>query len=126
MSEIKYGEGLAELLGDDLATLEYKARMYETVTHAAREMTPLLTQEFMVRVKGSSNLGFSINKEHDAQYLGKWIEATVYWEGTNFFTLNIKGDWRTLMFSGDEFEKHVTQKGLAPKMYATWKLANNK
>jgi hypothetical protein len=108
------------------AAYEANARLYSEITHEAREIYPLLTQSFKMRIKsGVSNpLAWSISPKNDAHLLGKWIEVKVDWEitnGCNMFVL--RHNYHLLQFTEAEFIKHVTKKGMAHKMLAAWKLS---
>lgn len=113
----------------DCAAHEVSARAFAEVTHIAREMVPLMCQSFKLRIK-DKGLGFSIHEARDAKYLSKWLDVKLDWDAAvrnpNLITFTLLGvDERALpinfMFTKEEFFKHVTQKGLAPKMFAVWK-----
>ena len=109
------------LVRSDLEVIENNARMFATITSEANQIMPLLTQKFEMRIKGSSNLSWSINKKSDALLLGKWIEVTVDWDimqNTNLIAFS-HGEG-LIILTPSEFKEHITQKGLAPKMFDAW------
>ncbi len=110
----------------DNSLVENNARMFATVTNEAHMMLPLLTQTFKLRIKsgGKNPLAWSTFPQEEVCLLGKWIDVVVVWEGTTFFTLREVKTRRLLQFCKEEFFAHVTQKGVAPKMFKTWELAN--
>lgn len=126
----QYGTCLPdELSGEQLEVLELSARGFAEVTHAAREMAELMQQPFLVRLK-DKGLSFSVNPEKDAKLLSKWVEAKVDWGilervGGEFIKLNIVEEgsdffYHAFLLTPDEFKEHITQKGMAPKMFSVW------
>lgn len=113
--------------------VELSARGFAEVTHAAREMAELMQQPFLVRLK-DKGLGFSVNPEKDAKLLSKWVEVKVDWGtlervGGEFIKLNLVDEEANLypnaylhafLLTPDEFKQHITQKGMAPKMFSVW------
>lgn len=124
----QYGTCLVdEMTGEQLEVLELSARGFAEVTHAAREMAELMQQPFLVRLK-DKGLGFSVNPVKDAKLLSKWVEVKVDWGtlervGGEFIKLNLvdkKSDFHAFLLTPDEFKQHITQKGMAPKMFSVW------
>ncbi len=130
----QYGTCLVdEMTGEQLEVLELSARGFAEVTHAAREMAELIQQPFLVRLK-DKGLGFSINPVKDAKLLSKWVEVKVDWGtlervGGEFIKLNLVDEEANLypnaylhafLLTPDEFKQHITQKGMAPKMFSVW------
>ena len=108
------------------------AAQYANATVAAIEMAELLSQEFDIRIKGSSDMSWAIDSTRAGfvKYLGKWVKCKVAWDYCDkgmFAVMTSSGD--LLQFGKnpwvDEFKQHVTQKGMAPKMFEAWKLAKN-
>lgn len=126
----QYGTCLVdEMTGEQLEVLELSARGFAEVTHAAREMAELMQQPFLVRLK-DKGLGFSVNPEKDSKLLSKWVEVKVDWGtlervGGEFIKLNIVEEgsdffYHAFLLTPDEFKQHITQKGMAPKMFSVW------
>ena len=105
---------------------EAEARLFAEITIEAKDMVPLLTQKFEMRIKSGvpNPLGWSLHQDSDCLLLGKWIEVSVDWEmslDSCFLVLRYKNT--LLQFTDNEFKKHITKKGIAPKMFKTFLLA---
>ncbi|CAM0028802.1 hypothetical protein VPHD529_0022 [Vibrio phage D529] len=114
---------------------EAQARIFAEATHQAREMTPLLTQEFDVRIKNNEesfkHLRTSVPADVAVKLLGKTIRVKVLWGacgGVNeqhFMFLGIVGDiCKQILFDESDMKAICTQKGLAPRMFYAWQTAN--
>ena len=106
------------MMHGDLALIENNARMFATITSEANQIVPLLTQSFIMRVKSGTPPPICV----PVSIMGKWIEVKVDWEYSESHIITfrpVKG-YGLYMFSHNEFLKHVTQKGLAPRMVKAW------
>ena len=114
---------------------EAQARIFAEATHQAREMTPLLTQEFDVRIKSNQksfdHLKMSMDAHKAARMLGKTVKVKVLWDACggihkqHFMFLTVVGEsYNHILFDESDMKAICTQKGLAPKMFYAWQTAN--
>ncbi|QZI86115.1 hypothetical protein PODOV006v2_p0021 [Vibrio phage 15E36.1] len=113
--------------------VENNARMFATITNEANMMLPLLTQSFDIRIKSNSksfeHLRCSVGAEKAAKLLGKTLSVKVDWgacggfDKQSFMWLRINGTYDILLIDEADLKAVITQKGIASKMFATWKLA---
>lgn len=113
------GKKFDAMMHGELSLIENNARMFATITSEANQIVPLLTQKFMMRIKSGTPppIGVPVN------IMGKWIECQVDWEYSEGCILTIRPvkGYGLYMFGVNDFAKHVTQKGLAPRMFNAWK-----
>ena len=128
-------------LGDEMAqaVLSKQAMDYAKAMAHATAMAELMSQEFDVRIK-SNNIshkelsmcyfGKLYNpKENHALLLGKTFKAKVNWSALEsaksymFLTLDNGGE---ILLDEHNIKKIITNKGMAFKMLAVWKLAAGK
>ena len=101
------------------------ARDFAYVTHAARDMAEIMQRTFHVRVKGSSDLSWSIPscKLEQAKLLGKWINVKIDWGITGKYALVLKVEDSPYLIQLTEKEfHHMTQVGDFPKISELYKL----
>lgn len=114
---------------------ESQARIFAEATHQAREMTPLLTQEFDVRIKNNEtsfkHLKYSLCGSQAAKLLGKTLKCKVQWGACggihkqSFMFLLYESTYNSILLDEDGMKAICTQKDLAPKMFYAWQVANN-
>lgn len=101
------------------------AKDFAFVTHAARDMAEIMQRTFSVRIKGSSDLSWSIRpcREAQAKLLGKWIGVKINWAATgrHILVLDVEGHDEMIQLLPCEYS-HMTQVGDFPKIVELYKL----
>ena len=108
--------------------VENNARMFAAITNEANMIVPLLTQSFDIRIKNNQKsfdvlYGMGIPAADCVKMLGKTFNAKVDWSCMEMFVPKLEGINWCIMLHPSTFKDCVTQIGIAPKMYKTWKLA---
>lgn len=126
------------------ALLSKQSMDYAKATAHANSMQEIMTQTFTARIKSNKDAYNALTTSLSAPWLaakmlGKEYEFRVYWGACGgidkqhycFFEFREKGSnhWLCapyILMDEKDMKAIFTQKGLAPKMFAVWKLAAGK
>lgn len=99
------------------------AKDFAFVTHAARDMAEIMQRTFKVRIKGSSDLSFTLcYKKPNALVMGKWVNVRIDWEHTDKHCLVMQGDNDVVIILLEKEFHHMTRVGDFPKIAELYKL----